>query len=247
MKDAGNAEASAKWTDWIHVEAQLDGANKVKNWKNSLKKLIIDKVSVKDESDYDVKLYESSTATERKYTVVGIAFKGDGSVGSAGWKNQILDGEDYQYTVNEDGKDKVISVFPVIKPEIEYLDLSGWGKLFYEGSYYFSGMESLKFDFVCIFISDTLSSLLSRGYNVTLDDIGTFSMSLKFIDEKSTEIQEEDDRLLYRRVGVKDINFKTSPEMLHELRRVTKFERSQYAHRQHWSGIPQNMDKTQEG
>lgn len=49
-------------------------------------------------------------------------------------------------------------------------------------------------------------------------------MSLKFIDEKSTEIQEEDDRLLYRRVGVKDINFKTSPEMLHELRRVTKFE-----------------------
>ena len=60
---------------------------------------------------------------------------------------------------------------------------------------------------------------------MTLDDIGTFSMSLKFIDEKSTEIQEEDDRLLYRRVGVKDINFKTSPEMLRELRRVTKFER----------------------
>ena len=74
-------------------------------------------------------------------------------------------------------------------------------------------------------MADTLSSLLSRGYNVTLDDIGTFSMSLKFIDDKSTEIQEEDDRLLYRRVGVKDINFKTSPEMLHELRRVTKFER----------------------
>ena len=74
-------------------------------------------------------------------------------------------------------------------------------------------------------MADTLSSLLSRGYNVTLDDIGTFSMSLKFIDDKSTEIQEEDDRLLYRRVGVKDINFKTSPEMLHELRKETKFER----------------------
>ena len=93
-------------------------------------------------------------------------------------------------------------------------------------------------------IADSLVSLLSKGNNVTLDDIGTFSMSLKFIDEKSTEIQEEDDRLLYRRVGVKDINFKTSPEMLHELRRVTKFERSQYAHRLHRSGIPQNMDKT---
>jgi len=144
LKDAGNAEASATWTGWIHVEAELDEANKVKNWKNSLKKLIIDKESVKDESDNDVKLYESSTATERKYTVVGIAFKGDGSVGSDGWKNQILDGEDYQYTVNEDGKDKVIPVFPVIKPEIEHLDLSEWGKLFYEGSYYFSGMKRLK-------------------------------------------------------------------------------------------------------
>lgn len=144
LKDAGNAEASATWTGWIHVEAELDEANKVTNWKNSLKKLIIDKVSVKDVDGKEVKLYESSTATERKYTVVGIAFKGDGNVGSDGWNNQILDGEDYQYTVKEDGKDTVISVFPVIKPEIEYLDLSDWGKLFYEGKYYFSGMDSLK-------------------------------------------------------------------------------------------------------
>ena len=53
-----------------------------------------------------------------------------------------------------------------------------------------------------------------------------YSMSLKFIDDKSTEIQEEDDRLLYRRVGVKDINFKTSPEMLHELRNVDKTQGS---------------------
>lgn len=74
-------------------------------------------------------------------------------------------------------------------------------------------------------MADTLASLLSRGNNVTLDDIGTFSMSLKFLDNKPTEIQEEGDRLLYRRVGVKDLNFKTSPEMLHELRKRTKFER----------------------
>ena len=74
-------------------------------------------------------------------------------------------------------------------------------------------------------MADTLSSLLSRGYNVTLDDIGTFSMSLKFIDDKPTEIQEEGDRMLYRRVGVKDINFKTAPEMMRSLQMRTKFER----------------------
>ena len=33
-------------------------------------------------------------------------------------------------------------------------------------------------------------------------------MSLKFLDDKPTEIQEEGDPMLYRRVGVKDLNFK---------------------------------------
>ena len=59
-------------------------------------------------------------------------------------------------------------------------------------------------------IADTMACLMSEGYNVTLDDIGTFSMSLKFLDEKPTEIQEEGDRMLYRSA---------------ELRRRAKFER----------------------
>ena len=74
-------------------------------------------------------------------------------------------------------------------------------------------------------MADTLASLLSRGNNVTLDDIGTFSMSLKFSDDKPTEIQEEGDRMLYGRVGVKDLNFKTAPEMMRSLQMKTKFER----------------------
>ena len=47
----------------------------------------------------------------------------------------------------------------------------------------------------------------------------------EFIDDKPTEIQEEGDRMLYRRVGVKDINFKTAPEMMRSLQMRTKFER----------------------
>ena len=74
-------------------------------------------------------------------------------------------------------------------------------------------------------ISDSLVSLLSKGNNVTLDEIGTFSMSLKFLDEKPTEIQEEDDHMLYRRVGVKDLNFKISPKLIRDLQMNTRFER----------------------
>ena len=74
-------------------------------------------------------------------------------------------------------------------------------------------------------IADSLVSLLSKGNNVTLDEIGTFSMSLKFLDEKHTEIQEEDDQMLYRRVGVKDLNFKISPKLIRDLQMNTRFER----------------------
>ena len=74
-------------------------------------------------------------------------------------------------------------------------------------------------------IADSLVCLLSKGNNVTLDDIGTFSMSLKFLDDKPTEIQEEGDPMLYRRVGVKDLNFKISPKLIRDLQMNTRFER----------------------
>ena len=74
-------------------------------------------------------------------------------------------------------------------------------------------------------IADSLVSLLSKGNNVTLDDIGTFSMSLKFLDDKPTEIQEEGAPMLYRRVGVKDLNFKISPKLIRDLQMNTRFER----------------------
>ena len=50
-------------------------------------------------------------------------------------------------------------------------------------------------------------------------------MSLKFLDDKPTEIQEEDDQMLYRRVGVKDLNFKISPKLIRDLQMNTRFER----------------------
>lgn len=74
-------------------------------------------------------------------------------------------------------------------------------------------------------LEDMMVEVLSMGYNVKLDGIGTFSLSLGFEDEKPTEMQREGDKMLYRKVGVKNVNFKVDPEMLLQLRKETDLER----------------------
>ena len=74
-------------------------------------------------------------------------------------------------------------------------------------------------------LEDMMVEVLSMGYNVKLDGIGTFSLSLGFEDEKPTEMQEEGDKMLYRKVGVKNVNFKVDPEMLLQLRKEADLER----------------------
>ena len=69
--------------------------------------------------------------------------------------------------------------------------------------------------------ADMLVEMLSMGYNVNLEGIGTFSLSLGFEDDKTTEMQSEDDKMTYRKVGVKDINFKASPEFLKSVKHET--------------------------
>ena len=74
-------------------------------------------------------------------------------------------------------------------------------------------------------LEDMMVEVLSMGYNVKLDGIGTFSLSLGFEDEKPTEMQGEGDKMLHRKVGVKNLNFKVDPEMLQHLRKETDLER----------------------
>lgn len=74
-------------------------------------------------------------------------------------------------------------------------------------------------------LEDMLVEVLSMGYNVKLDGIGTFSLGLAFEDDKPTEIQAEGDKMLYRKVGVKSVNFKAAPEMVKKLHKETDLER----------------------
>jgi len=70
-------------------------------------------------------------------------------------------------------------------------------------------------------VRDMLVRLLAMGYNVTLDDLGTFSLSLGFEDDKLTEMQSDKDKMTYRKVGVRNVNFAPSPKLIKDLKLET--------------------------
>ena len=86
---------------------------------------------------------------------------------------------------------------------------------------YHRGISESTTEAVLTDVVDMLADMLSMGYNVNLEGFGTFSLSLAFEDEKPREIQADDDKMTYRKVGVKDINFKASPEFVKEVKRET--------------------------
>ena len=86
---------------------------------------------------------------------------------------------------------------------------------------YHRGISESTTEAVLMDVADMLVEMLSMGYNVNLEGIGTFSLSLGFEDDKPTEMQSEEDKMTYRKVGVKDINFKASPELLKSVKHET--------------------------
>ena len=74
-------------------------------------------------------------------------------------------------------------------------------------------------------VADALGRMLSMGYTVKLDGIGTFSLSLDYDDKKPVEMTSDEDKMLYRKVTVKDVNYKASPELVKVLKYDTDFER----------------------
>ena len=86
---------------------------------------------------------------------------------------------------------------------------------------YHRGISESTTEAVLTDVVDMLADMLSMGYNVNLEGFGTFSLSLAFEDDKPREMQSADDKMTYRKVGVKDINFKASPELIREVKRET--------------------------
>lgn len=74
---------------------------------------------------------------------------------------------------------------------------------------------------VLINVEEMLVRMLSMGYNVKLGNLGTYSLSLEFEDEKPREMQADSDKMLYRKVGVKDVNINASAELVKEVKLET--------------------------
>ena len=86
---------------------------------------------------------------------------------------------------------------------------------------YHRGISPSTTEAVLMDVEDMLVQMLSMGYNVNLEGLGTFSLSLGFEDDKPTEMQGDDDKMMYRKVGVKNINFNASPEFVKAVKRET--------------------------
>lgn len=86
---------------------------------------------------------------------------------------------------------------------------------------YNRGLSPTVVDAAVTDVRDMLVELLSMGYNVNIEGLGTFSLSLDFEDDKPTEMQGDDDKMIYRKVGVKNVNFKPSPELVKDIKHKT--------------------------
>lgn len=74
-------------------------------------------------------------------------------------------------------------------------------------------------------VEEAIVNWLSNGHTVKLDGLGTFSLSLQFADGKDIDMKDDDDRMAYRRVEVRTLNFRPDDEMVQNLRRATELER----------------------
>lgn len=85
---------------------------------------------------------------------------------------------------------------------------------------YHRGISASTTEAVLMDVEEILVEMLSMGYNVNLEGLGTFSLSLGFEDDKPTEMQGDDDKMTYRKVGVRDVNFKASPDFIKSVKQA---------------------------
>ena len=84
-------------------------------------------------------------------------------------------------------------------------------------------------------VLDTLAvvmkSYLPMGHTMKIDNLGVFSLSLEFVDEKAEtdnqqEIQEAGTKTKYHHVKAKGVNFKVDKKLVNEINKENSFERT---------------------
>ena len=74
-------------------------------------------------------------------------------------------------------------------------------------------------------LGENIATLLDSGFSVKIDNFGTFSLSLGFADKKGNKLEDEDDKMNYRRVMVKNITFKPESDLIFKINKNIRLER----------------------
>lgn len=77
---------------------------------------------------------------------------------------------------------------------------------------------------VLITLPEVIKHFLALGHTVKIDGLGTFSLSVKFDDDKSNNLEAEEDQN-YRHVSVKKVNFKADTTLLQGINQDINMER----------------------
>ena len=76
-------------------------------------------------------------------------------------------------------------------------------------------------------LADAAVTWLSNGHTVKIDGLGTLSLSLNFADQKGNELKDNRDKMGYRHVKMKSLNFRPDEEIMRKLRRETELTRTE--------------------
>ena len=74
-------------------------------------------------------------------------------------------------------------------------------------------------------LGENIATLLDSGFSVKIDNFGTFSLALGFADKKGNKLEDEDDKMNYRGVMVKNITFKPESDLIFNINKNIRLER----------------------
>ena len=74
-------------------------------------------------------------------------------------------------------------------------------------------------------LGENIATLLESGFSVKIDNFGTFSLALGFADKKGNKLEDEDDKMNYRRVMVKNITFRPESDLIFNINKNIRLER----------------------
>ncbi len=119
--------------------------------------------------------------------------------------------------LNETGK-------RMVYPKLSTYETISTEKLIKKMMSYNGALSPSVLEAAIIDMSDMIVRLLADGHKVKLDGLGTFSLSLGFENDEAVVINEAGEKIKRKKVGVKSVNFRPSPDFIKSVKMATDKE-----------------------